>query len=119
ATSGGVTISVSKGTTTLTVTPATTTPLGGSTLLVTATIATGVTSTTVPTGTVTFTLDGANAGTGTVVGGTTASTTITVPASGTHSLQASYSGDNNYYNSVSPTVNITVARTPTTLTVTP
>jgi hypothetical protein len=119
ATSPGVTINVSKGSTTLTVTPATTSPLGGSNMLVTATVSASVSGATVPTGTVSFTLDGSSVGSGTVVGGSTASINITVPSTGTHALQAFYSGDTNFNSSISPTVNFTVARTPTTLVVTP
>jgi subtilase family serine protease len=115
----GVTITVSKGSTTLTVTPSTTTPLGGSNFQITATISATVSGSTFPSGTVTFLLDGANAGNATIIGGTTASTTIVAPTTGTHSLQATYSGDSNFNGSVSTTVNITVARTPTTLVVTP
>jgi hypothetical protein len=119
ATSSPVELYVTKGSTTLTVTPATTSPLGGSTMVITATINTTISGSTVPTGTVSFTLDGGSAGSGTVVGGTTASTTITVPTSGTHTLQASYSGDTNFNSSISPTVIFTVAKTPTTVVVVP
>ena len=118
-TSPGATISVSKGSTTLAVTPATVTPLSGSNLLVTATLTSTVSSTTVPTGTVNFTLDGVTVGNGIVAGGTTASINITAPTSGIHALQASYAGDANYNGSVSPPVNITIAKTPTTLLITP
>ena len=113
-TSPGVTINVTKGTTTLTVTPASTTPTANTTMLVTATINATVTGSTVPTGTISFTMDGAPVGSGTVSGGTTASTTVTVPATGTHTLQASYSGDVNFNGSISPTVTFTVAKTATT-----
>lgn len=120
ASSTVVAINVTKGSTTLTVTPATTSPLGGSTMLVTATLSTGTTNlNTVPSGTVTFTLDGASVGSGSVVNGTTASINITVPTSGIHALQASYSGDSNFNSSVSPVVDFTVSRTPTTLVLTP
>jgi hypothetical protein len=120
ASSSVVTINVGRGSTTLTVTPATTSPLGGSTMLVTATLSTGSTAlTTVPTGTITFTLDGSTVGSGSVVNGTTASINITVPTSGIHALQASYSGDTNFISSVSPVINFTVAKTPTTLVLTP
>lgn len=120
ATSSVVTINVTRGNTTLSVTPGTTSPLGGSTMLVTATLNAGSSSlTTLPTGTISFTLDGASVGSGAVVNGTTASIDITVPTSGTHALQASYSGDSNFVGSVSPVVNFTVAKTPTTLFLTP
>lgn len=118
-TSSSVTITIAKVATTLALTPATTTPLGGSSLLVTATISLTGTSTAVPTGTVSFTLDGTVEGTETVAGGTTATITIKVPASGVHTLQASYSGDSNFLSSTSPSVNITVAKTPTTTVVAP
>jgi hypothetical protein len=119
ANSATVPILVSRGSTTLAVTPATTTPLGGSSLLVTATLTASDSGSTVPTGTVSFTLDGGAVGSAPLTGGTTASVTITVPATGTHSLQATYAGDSNYLGSVSPTSTITVARTPTTIVVIP
>jgi subtilase family serine protease len=119
ATSSPLVLYVSKGSTTLTVAPATTSPLGGSTMVVTATISAAASGSIVPTGTVSFMLDGGSVGSGTVVGGTTASTTITVPTTGTHTLQASYSGDTNYNGSISPTVIFTVAKTPTTVVVVP
>lgn len=118
-TSSSVTITIAKVSTSLALTPATTTPLGGSSLLVTATISLSGTSTASPTGTVTLTLDGTVEGTQTVTGGTTATFTITAPASGVHTLQASYSGDSNFLASTSPSVNITVAKTPTTTVVVP
>jgi hypothetical protein len=119
ANSTQIAILVSKGSTTLAVAPATTSPLGGSSMLVTATLSASVSGSTVPTGTVSFTLDGGSAGSAPLVGGTTASITITVPATGTHSLQASYNGDGNYNGSVSPAVTFTVAKTPTTIVVIP
>jgi subtilase family serine protease len=112
-------ILVSKGATTLAVTPATTAPLGGSSMLVTATLTGYVSGTVVPTGTVSFTLDGNAAGSASLAGGTTASVTITVPVTGMHSLQASYTGDTNYIGSVSPAAPFTVAKTPTTSVVLP
>jgi len=118
-TSSSVTITISKVSTSLALAPATTTPLGGSPLLVTATITLSGTSTASPTGTVTLTLDGTVEGTQTVTGGTTATFTITVPASGVHTLQASYSGDSNFLASTSPSVNLTVAKTPTATVVVP
>jgi hypothetical protein len=118
-TSPAVTINVTKGTATLTVVPATTTPTPNSTMLVTATINAAVTGSTVPTGTVSFTVDGAPAGSSAVSGGTTASTTITVPATGTHTLQASYSGDANFSASTSPPVSFTVAKIATLTSLSP
>ena len=118
-TSPSVTITIAKVATSLALAPATTTPLGGSPLLVTATISLTGSSTATPSGTITFTLDGSTAGTQTVSGGTTASITITAPASGVHTLQASYSGDSNFLSSTSPSVNITIAKTPTTTVVVP
>jgi len=119
ANSGGVSIIVGKGTTTLTITPATTTPTANSTLLVTATLAMTTTSTVTPTGTVTFLLDGTTVATSTLSGGTTALATITVPSTGTHSIQATYGGDSNYYGATSTGVNITVAKTTTATVITP
>jgi subtilase family serine protease len=118
-TSSAVTITISKTATTLALVPATTTPLGGSSLQVVATLSITGTSTATPTGTVTFTMDGTTQGTATLAGGTTATTSITVPASGSHTLQASYGGDSNFLASTSPSVNIIVAKTPTTTVVSP
>jgi hypothetical protein len=118
ATSIAVTINVTKGATTLSVTPATTSPLGGATMLVTATVKATISGSIVPTGTVSFTMDGASIGSGTVQGGTTASVSITVPTAGTHTLGASYTGDTEFYNSVAPTANFTV-RIPTTTIISP
>jgi len=118
-TSPSVTITIAKVATSLAIAPASTTPLGGSPLLITATISLTGTSAAVPTGTITFTLDGTTAGTQTVSSGTTASITITAPTSGVHTLQASYSGDSNFLSSTSPSVNITIAKTPTTTAVVP
>jgi len=118
-TSQTVTITVGKAVTSVTVTPASTTPIGGSSMLVTASVNATIFGSTIPTGTVAFTLDGASVGSGTVVSGSTASVQITVPTTGTHTLQASYSGDANYSASVSPGVTITVAKTPTTTIMTP
>ena len=119
ATSAAVGIIVNKATTTLTVTPATTTPIANSSMLVTATLASSSTSSITATGTVTFTLDGSTVATSTLGGGTTATATITVPSTGTHAIQAIYSGDTNYYASTANPVNITVAKTTTTTVVTP
>jgi hypothetical protein len=118
-TSSAVTFTIAKVATTLALTPATTTPLGGSALLVTATVSTAGSIGASPTGTVTFNLDGVSQGTSNVAGGTTATLTITVPESGSHTLQASYSGDGNFSSSTSPSVTITVTKTATTTVVTP
>lgn len=118
-TSSTVNINVSKGNTTLTVSPSTTQPTAGSSMLVTATLSASVTGATVPTGTVSFTMDGGSVGSASLLGGTTASVTVTVPTSGTHTLQASYSGDSNFNAAVAPTVTFTVAKTVTTTVVIP
>lgn len=119
-TSSPVTITIAKTPTSLALLPATTTPMGGSSLLVTATLSVTGTSTATPTGIVTFVMDGATTGTGTLsASGTTATLSITVPASGSHTLQASYGGDTNFQSSTSPSVNFAVAKTPTTTVATP
>jgi hypothetical protein len=118
-TSSAVTITIAKVATTLALAPATTSPLGGSSLLATATVSISGSSAATPSGTVTFTMDGASQGTATLSGGTTATLSITVPASGSHTLQASYSGDSNFQAATSPAVTITVAKTSTTTVVSP
>jgi subtilase family serine protease len=119
STASPVTITVAKSPTTLAITPATTTPAPGSSLLVTATLTALYPGSTLPSGTVTFTLDGTKLGTGSVTGGSTASITFNAPATGSHTLQATYSGDSYYATSTSSTVTIIVAKIPTTLVVTP
>ena len=118
-TSSSVTLTIAKVGTTLALTPATTSPLGGSALVVTATLSITGSSTATATGTVTFTMDGVTQGTQPLSGGTTATNTITVPASGSHTLQASYGGDSNFQGSTSPSVNIVVSKTPTSTVVSP
>ncbi len=116
AATSGVNITVTKGTTSITVAPASATPTAGSSMVVTATITASTSGTTVPTGTVSFTMDGSPVGSNPVSGGRTASVTITVPSTGTHTLQATYSGDSNFLSSVSSVASFTVAKT-TTITV--
>lgn len=118
-TSSPVPITVTKGNTTLAVTLSSTSPAPNSTIVVTATITATVTGSTVPTGTVSFTMDGQSIGSGQVIGGTTATTTATAPASGTHTIIAIYSGDANFNGSTSPSVLFTVAKTATDTQVVP
>jgi len=121
STSPAVALTVAKISTTVVVTPATTTPTVGSSLLVSATITAASAGSTKPSGTVAFTLDGVSIGTGAVTPGSpsTASVTITAVTPGTHVLLATYSGDSFYNTSIAPAVNITVAKAPTTTVVTP
>jgi hypothetical protein len=121
ATSNAVTVTTAKTSTTLLVTPATTAPTVAGSLLVTATISPSTVLTTLPTGTVTFTFDGITEVVGTVVSGSpaTATATFTVPSAGTHSLQATYSGDTNYLASTAPAITLTVAKTAPAVVVTP
>jgi len=119
ATSPAVTITVATTPTTLLLSPSTTTPTAGASMLLTATVSATIAGSAVPTGVVTFTLDGTIQGTAPVVSGSTANLTIVAPATGSHTLQATYSGDSNYASSSSPVVSITVAKTTTTVVVTP
>jgi hypothetical protein len=119
-----VTINVAKSTTTLVITPSTTSPLSGASLKVTASITSPSPGATPPSGIVTFTLDGIVQGTHPVVEGSPSTSTIniTLPASGSHNLQATYSGDNNYDESTSSVVVINIVskgETVTTLTASP
>jgi hypothetical protein len=106
---------------TVALTPATTTPAADSSLALSATITPPAAGAPFPTGTVNFIVDGNTAATIAVVPGSpsTSGTTITVPASGSHILQATYSGNSNYTFSQSPQVNIVASTTATTLVVTP
>jgi len=119
ATSPNASITVTKIAPTLALTPATSTPTGGSSDLLTATLSQTNSAGSLPTGTITFLLDGATAGTGALVSGTTATYSLTVPTSGSHTVQATYPGDTNFASATSPVVTLTVSKIPTTLTVTP
>ncbi len=121
-----VVVTMEKSTTSLTVTPATTTPVGGSTLAVSVPITVGSPpeGEDSPTGAVTLNVDGkatATAALTTTGSGTSASFNITAPAAGSHALQAIYNGDENYTATTSPAVTITVSKlaSVTTLTAAP
>ena len=108
----------------MTVAPSTTTPAGGSTITVTGTVTPVNPGVTLPTGKITINLDGIAQTTATLTTSgsvASASASVTVPASGSHTIQGTYAGDANYTNSTSPSVTITVAKsaTVTTLAATP
>ena len=119
--SGTVNLTVNKITTTLTISPATLTPGANSSLMVTATINPALYASTDPTGTVQFTLDGANVGGGNVSSGNPSTATFTIQnvTAGTHTLGASYNGDNIYGASNASTVTINASKIATTLTISP
>ncbi len=121
-----VVVTLEKSTTTLTVTPATTAPAAGADFSVSVSIVAGTppAGDDTPTGAVTLNVDGKAAGTAALAtsGGTTsASFTISVATTGSHSLQAVYAGDENYEDSTSSAVSVTVAKmaSMTTLTAAP
>ena len=108
-----ITIEIQPSSTTLVVTPSTTTPGGGSTITVTGTVTSTNPGSSAPTGTVTVNLDGIPQGNATLAtSGTTTSgkVSVTVPTAGSHSIQGMYSGDTNYLSSTSQSVTITVAK---------
>jgi uncharacterized repeat protein (TIGR03803 family) len=77
------------------------------TVTVTPTFATG----SGVTGSVQFQIDGSNVGSAVALSGNTASyTTTSVLTAGSHSIQAVYSGDSNFYTSASPTFTQNVAK---------
>ena len=122
-----VNINVEPSTTSLTVVPSNDNPAPGQTITITVTLTVGSppAGSVAPSGGVTLNLDGLptqSAAPVTSNGTTTASFSLTVPASSTqltHTLQAVYTGDANYSGSTSPQVTVTVSKTPTTLTITP
>lgn len=123
STSLAATINVGTSTPAVTLTPSTTTPGAGGSVILTAAITppgsgAGAAS---ATGTVNFTLDGALVGTATVITGnpSTASITLNNLALGTHTAQAGYSGDTNYNAANSAPVTLTVGKTATSLAVMP
>lgn len=108
-----VTINIQPSPTSLTVSPSTTTPTGGSTITVTGTVTSTNPGNSPPTGTLTVNLDGVSQGTAklaTTSSVTSGSVNVTVPTAGSHTVQGYYSGDSNYNNSTSPSVTITVAK---------
>jgi len=121
STSPNVYFTVAKVTTTLVVTPATTTPTSGSSLSVSAAVTASSQGSTQPSGTVTFTLDGTTVGTGNLSPGSPSTTSITIPtlSPGTHTLVGTYSGDSYYGSSVSSSITITVGKSVTSLALTP
>ena len=128
AVSQPVTINIQPSPTSMVVAPSTTTPAGGATITVTGTVTSSNPGATPPSGTITVNLDGiaqGNAALSTTANVTSGSVSVTVPTGGSHTVQGTYSGDTNYYNSTSSSVTITVAKvasvttiaaTPSTLT---
>jgi hypothetical protein len=101
---------VQKSPTTVTVVPPTTSPAAGATFQVTLNLTPQYPGSTLPTGNVTVTVDGTGQTTAALVGGTTATVTLTAPSTtGQHNLQASYAGDTNYSTSTSASVAFVVA----------
>src|SRR5215472_1111067 len=101
-------VNIQPSSTSLTVTPATTTPTPGTAFNVTVTLAAGTppAGTASATGNVQLTLDGANYQTQplSTTGSTTSATFSVTVASGSHNLQAIYAGDTNYATSTSTSV---------------
>ena len=99
----------------------TTNPTGtvtyGTTVAATAVVAAPAGSSTTPTGTVTFLVNGVSYKVVTLAGGT-ASASITGLPAGSNTIDASYSGDNNYAASSGATQTITVTLAPTSTTFT-
>ena len=113
AVSQPVTINIQPSPTSMVVAPSTTTPAGGATITVTGTVTSSNPGATPPSGTITVNLDGisqGNATLSTTANVTSGSVSVTVPTGGSHTVQGTYSGDTNYYNSTSPSVTITVAK---------
>ena len=124
ASSQPVTINVQPSPTSLTVTPSTTTPVGGATIAVTGLVTSTNLGNSPPTGTLTVNLDGIAQGKATLAttaGVTSGSVSVTVPSAGSHTVQGTYSGDSNYDQATSSSVTITVAKgaTVTTIAATP
>jgi len=119
ATSQPVDINVQPNETSLAVVPSSFNPNAGANFSVTATLTVaGTGGNSPPTGLVTLNLDGQFVAS-TNVNVTTAIFSVLAPTAGSHTLQAIYAGDSNYNGSTSPAITITVAKTATTLIVTP
>ncbi|HEX4322889.1 MAG TPA: Ig-like domain repeat protein [Acidobacteriaceae bacterium] len=128
ATSLPIVITTEPSPTTMTVTPSTSTPVGGATITVTGTVTASNPGNAPPSGTITINLDGIAQGSAplaTASGVTSGSVNVTIPSAGAHNVQGTYSGDTNYNQATSSSVAITVAKggtvtsiaaTPSTLT---
>jgi subtilase family serine protease len=114
-----VTINVGTSPTSLALNASTLSPVGGSSMTLIATLTPQYPGAVLPTGTVAFSMDGVAQGGPVSISGLTASTTITAPAYGVHTLTAAYSGDTYFSASTSTTLTFTVAKTATTLVLTP
>jgi hypothetical protein len=92
----------------------------GASVTITATLSSTI-SGVAPTGTVQFSVDGKQAGTGTLSGGGTATYSTSTLAAGAHSISATYSGDGNYLtaSSTSGTETVNKATPMVTLSATP
>ncbi|HEY4356834.1 MAG TPA: Ig-like domain repeat protein, partial [Acidobacteriaceae bacterium] len=101
--SGDVELDIAAKPASITLTASSTVANAGSAVAVSASVTSTAGS---PTGSVTFLIDGVNIGTGTLTGGT-ASTDITAPAPGQHTLQAMYSGDSQFGSALSNTLPLT------------
>jgi hypothetical protein len=121
ASSASLTLTVSKVSSSVVVTPSTTAPALGSTPTVTATVTFASCGSVLPTGTVSFTEDAVSEGTSSITQSCPATASITLPAqtTGSHALIGAYSGDTNYSTSTSASVTVTVPKSPTTVTISP
>jgi subtilase family serine protease len=110
-TSSPVTVLSTKFSTSLSVSSSTLSPAIGSTITATATIQSS--QTIAPTGSLSFVLDGAVAGTAAINGSGpsyTATLQIPITSSGSHTLAASYNGDNNYSSATSNPITLTTGK---------
>ena len=109
--SGTVSLAATKITTSTLLSANTTSPSYGQQVVLTATIQSSPSQTgaLTPTGNVTFKDGGTTIGTVAVSGGV-ATLNITTLITGTHSITASYAGDTNFINSISPALGIIVSK---------
>jgi len=114
-----VTINVTTSPTSLALNASSLAPVGGSSMTLIATLTPQYPGSVLATGTITFSMDGVAQGNPVQVSGLSASTTITAPNYGMHTVTAAYSGDSYFSASTSTTLTFTVAKTATTLVVTP
>ena len=121
STSSPVTLTLTKGATTSSVSPATTSPYAFSPLNLTASVTAITSSSTLPSGSFTFTINSVAQTAATLTPGnpSTAALTITTPAPGNYTLAGSYAGDANFSGSTAANVGFAVQKSPTTTTVIP
>jgi hypothetical protein len=117
STSSARSLTVNRASTTTAVVPSNTEPIVGTSVTYTATVTPANTGPAQPTGAIEFLDDGgpiAGCTAQPLLAGSQATCTVVYPATGSHTIAASYGADANFTGSTSPPATVTVVATPTT-----